>query len=259
MALPLWGNLQKAQDDAEKIEEAIVRLIQAHNEDSEAHLSAGESLGAHKNEPVLEHPAGSVLADKWTMTEHDFTTLFETIDPFVTLGNVFVSFPGARILSSASGEGGRSRLKMPFESRNMTFFPQKSFLWQFVFNVETWNNGQAWFNFGFAGSDFGKSGVGLKVINNGATFYTSDRDGDNGDELAWPGFTDSSDTFLVRIQYIAGDDFVSFFANGVFVGTLAWPIGAGSPDVLGGYFATQKDGAVNTEINILSFYFSLGL
>ena len=69
MADPVWGLLQKAQDDPETIEEAIVRLITAHEADAGAHTGAGESLETHKAQDIIDHKAGSVLADKDTMTE----------------------------------------------------------------------------------------------------------------------------------------------------------------------------------------------
>lgn len=64
MSLPLWGELQKSQDNPETIEEAIIRLIGVHNDDPTSHLGEGRSLEAHKTEGVIDHPAGSLLADK---------------------------------------------------------------------------------------------------------------------------------------------------------------------------------------------------
>ena len=41
MSIPVWGLLEKGQTDPETIEEAIARLILAHNEDEESHLGSG--------------------------------------------------------------------------------------------------------------------------------------------------------------------------------------------------------------------------
>lgn len=73
MALPLWGQLEKAQDNPQTIEEAIAQAIAEHEADPEAHLGAGESLSMHKHEEVIDHPAGSVLLDKMTASETMFT------------------------------------------------------------------------------------------------------------------------------------------------------------------------------------------
>lgn len=69
MTLPLWGLLQRSQDDPETIEEAIERIVQEHNADPESHLQEGESLESHKTEDVIDHPPGSVLFDKITSRE----------------------------------------------------------------------------------------------------------------------------------------------------------------------------------------------
>jgi len=64
MVLPLWGLLQKSQDEATTISEAIASAIVAHEEDPTSHLGTGESLQAHKNDTVIDHPAQSVVLDK---------------------------------------------------------------------------------------------------------------------------------------------------------------------------------------------------
>ena len=64
MPLPVWGNLQKSQIDPETIEEAIARLIQAHEDDPNAHIEAGESLHSHKAAEIIDHVVHSIIADK---------------------------------------------------------------------------------------------------------------------------------------------------------------------------------------------------
>jgi len=64
MTLPLWGQLQKSQDDDESIEQAIAKLVQTHTIDPTSHLGTNESLSSHKHENVIDHPAGSIVGDK---------------------------------------------------------------------------------------------------------------------------------------------------------------------------------------------------
>ena len=59
-----WGNLLKSQISAEKIEAAILRMIQNHEDDADAHLEIGESLQSHKASVIIDHIAGSVVSDK---------------------------------------------------------------------------------------------------------------------------------------------------------------------------------------------------
>lgn len=78
MGLQTWGGLPKSASDSETIEEAIDRLIGTHESDASAHLGAGESLQAHKNDSVIDHPAESVVADKLSSSD---TFLFLPVVP----------------------------------------------------------------------------------------------------------------------------------------------------------------------------------
>lgn len=61
---PTWGMLAKSAVDDETIEEAIGRLILAHNESEDSHLEAGQSLQSHKAAEIIDHLASSIVADK---------------------------------------------------------------------------------------------------------------------------------------------------------------------------------------------------
>lgn len=63
---PNWGMLAKNQEDPETIEEAIERLIDVHNEDETSHIGEGRSLEQHKASEVIDHPALSLVADKYS-------------------------------------------------------------------------------------------------------------------------------------------------------------------------------------------------
>jgi len=80
MSVEIWGQLDKSQDDSEKIEAAIARLIAEHEADPDSHLGTGESLEAHRASEIIDHRAGSVLSDKTTMTEHEIYDSFTSID-----------------------------------------------------------------------------------------------------------------------------------------------------------------------------------
>lgn len=90
MALPLWGNLQKAQDDAETIEQAIARLIGVHEENPEAHLGEGESLAQHKKAEVIDHPPQSIVPDKFTTDQLTLITNFQPYSDF-EYSNIFTA------------------------------------------------------------------------------------------------------------------------------------------------------------------------
>lgn len=64
MAVVVWGVLEKSQVDNETIEEAVARLIQAHEDDANAHVEIGESLYSHKAAAIIDHLVASIVADK---------------------------------------------------------------------------------------------------------------------------------------------------------------------------------------------------
>jgi len=63
MSISVWGLLEKSQIDPETIEEAIVRLILAHNTNEESHLGAGQSLQSHKASTIIDHLIASIIAN----------------------------------------------------------------------------------------------------------------------------------------------------------------------------------------------------
>ena len=62
--IPVWGLLGKSATDNETIEQAIVRLIAAHESAPTAHLSDDGSLQSHKAAEIIDHRAGSIINDK---------------------------------------------------------------------------------------------------------------------------------------------------------------------------------------------------
>ncbi|MES2382885.1 MAG: hypothetical protein V4538_17690 [Bacteroidota bacterium] len=66
MADPTWGMLPKSQVDPQLIEERIAQMISEHESDPEAHLGVGESLEQHKTNEIIDHPAQSIVADKFS-------------------------------------------------------------------------------------------------------------------------------------------------------------------------------------------------
>jgi len=81
-SLPSWGQLQKALDDPQTILEAVEELITAHNDDQQGHLGGSRSLETHKSESTIDHPAGSVIADKSGPADINFNINYQNLDGF---------------------------------------------------------------------------------------------------------------------------------------------------------------------------------
>ncbi len=94
MGLPLWGQLEKAQDDTDTIDTAIADAITEHEADPTAHQGVDESLEAHKSEEVIDHPKSSVLADKLSASDIIFNYSFESLDAFPNSSGLILDFAG---------------------------------------------------------------------------------------------------------------------------------------------------------------------
>ena len=70
-----WGTLPKAQDDATTIDSEISAAIAAHNADPDAHTATGQALDLHRVNEVIDHPAGSIVQDKFVNDSLSFTTI----------------------------------------------------------------------------------------------------------------------------------------------------------------------------------------
>jgi hypothetical protein len=90
--------MTKAQDDSTTIDQAIQAAILAHEEDPESHMGVGESIENHRVNDVIDHPQGSIVADKSTTLEIDLYTQFESTNGWITNGDIDGGFwPGLRL------------------------------------------------------------------------------------------------------------------------------------------------------------------
>lgn len=212
MAVETWDQLPKNQTDPELIAEAIARLIAVHEADPNAHAGAGESLEVHRQTDVLDHPAGSVLADKYTLTEVDVYTDFGSLSGWVTSGDLDNSFwPGIRLGSNYPVTTG-TRLVSQEGFCEQVFDLSKDFLIEFGGTISDSN--YATYFVGLSNADYPASGntcVGFKLVNGsmrgifgkGATFYQTDVIG-----------VDVSEPHTYRAQYNAGEKVIYFYCDG---------------------------------------------
>ena len=102
MALDIWGDKPKSQIDSTTVDEEIASLIEAHNDDEDAHLESGQSLQSHKASEIIDHLAYSVLRDKLAFDRFTIDTVFESIDAWVTSGNVYIAGINALAVATAA-------------------------------------------------------------------------------------------------------------------------------------------------------------
>lgn len=217
-----WGQMTKAQDDSTTIDEAIVSAIQAHEEDPESHMGVGESIENHRDNEVIDHPLGSVLADKATQTELVVNTLFENSASFYKYGTPTFSFPGFTISPTAINYAGREVVSIDGEAQQLTLEFEHDFMMQFSFLSENWEGADFKAQVGFDLSGETKNGVGLKIQGGTAKFYVAKDDGSSTSELSWNTYADDVN-YVIRMQYVASEEKVYCYINGELLGTLTYP------------------------------------
>ncbi len=74
----IWGNLARATNDPTIIDEAISEAVNAHNDDPDAHLEAGQALQSHRAAEIIDHRAESVVNDKLASASRAYTAIVGT-------------------------------------------------------------------------------------------------------------------------------------------------------------------------------------
>ena len=251
MADPVWGQLAKAQDDSETIEEAIVRLIGEHESDAGAHTGAGESLETHKTQDAIDHKAGSVLADKETMTEFSIKTMFESIDGWYTGGSVSnTDIPGLVLYIEVGAVEYSYITTAPQIPHN---FNNSNFNMLFQVNCHVDVVGEDFdINLGFF-PNFGTTPYGWGFVREGGNLYAHVKSGavQNRSGIL---SVDMHDDHTYRVIYNALVEEFTFYIDGVLVATLDLP-GIGYEDDGGPmlYIKNTADSDGNLVIGTLFF------
>jgi len=228
MADPVWGLLQKAQDDPETIEEAIVRLIGEHEADAGAHTGTGESLETHKAQEIVDHPAGSVLADKETMTEFVIKDDLKSLDGWITAGDISnTNWPGIDLYIEYAVVN-KSSMYVQSSVPSSFFNTGFDMLFQITAKFDLSNDKyDAWLGmaidailptdgFGFIFED----GVTKAVFAIGSTREFSDAI-----------TNDETVEHIYRCQYEALTEEAKFYIDGTLVATLSKPTGIANLDI----------------------------
>lgn len=215
MTNPVWGQLEKALDDNETIEEAIARLISEHENDSSAHANSGESLETHKTQDVMDHPQSSVVPDKLDYRDFNFNFNYQDIAGFDSTGYA---------------EAVNMRLKLYVESGvNDTawanFYPFNTTLWgntakNILLETGLWidHNDEATMNIEWMRTFFEIEGDRIRggswINSDEITYYTD-----------WYSI-DMTKLRVIRALHITGENKTYFYIDGNLIGTVndTWEI-----------------------------------
>lgn len=223
MTLPLWGSLQKATDDSTTIDEAIAAAIAAHDDDTDAHLGSGQSLESHKTETVIDHPAGSVLADKQTNTEMLIHDTLANLGVWNQVGDVSNSdWPGVNLYIE-DGYVSKSEIYLSPQIPSPFLSTAYDSLMQVIVHIDLSNTSyNAWFGncVWSTGSSAPNDGYGF-VINAG-TLKAFVVDTGTPSYSTISGY-DVTDDHVYRAQLDAVAGTVAFYVDGILEATLDVP------------------------------------
>lgn len=103
MSIEVWQTLPKNQSEAETIEQAIARLIVAHNDDVTAHLGENQAIQSHRASEIIDHLAESIVADKFIpqlIGTKLITGNYSSPAMFPSIGNIEFYIDGLVLYSS---------------------------------------------------------------------------------------------------------------------------------------------------------------
>jgi hypothetical protein len=222
MSTEVWGLMPKSQEDSETVEQAISRIVEQHNDDPTAHLGAGQSIAVHRAQDIIDHKAGSILADKWTYSEQEFSTTFENLSAFYTLGTASELWPGFTLEPTGAGYANRGEVQIDGESGQLEIDFAREQLLQVIFNADIASDGQVIFGLFSESVSSIKKGFGVEINGTTMNFFASNEAVNSFHTLNYPAF-EALKTYVVRMFYSPIDDVISCFVNGSLIGTITWP------------------------------------
>lgn len=213
----VWGELAKSQSDAEKIEEAVTRLISVHESDPEAHLGEGDSLQSHKASEIIDHKLGSILADKFSNNEIFVSTNFDSLDSWTKVGSVIENnFPG--FLFYADGESERIIKMYSLNSLSLgTLDFTKNHFFQSLVHIDISSTAKSFFGNCWSNTDTPSEGYGFLADSTGLYGFFYNSHGLQTVEIT--GITLYHKN-VYRAQYDSLSQTVTFYVNGVQKGSI---------------------------------------
>ena len=237
MSIPLWGQLQRSQDDPSTIEDFVAAQIVAHDNDSTAHLLPGASLAAHKAFDVIDHPAGSIVGDKFSRLR-TITINFESLDALLTFGNVFPGIGDVLIRTDSTINENAGILAVPALGNPLDW--SKDMYWRLNAQFIATTDQRIQIGAGVLETGDGTTGFGFRVVNGELFAYHARTVGGEVVFTSLPidGIT-LTNTNVYEVVYVAADPSLTFFINGQQVAQFTNGLPTGAEDqVLSIYLIT---------------------
>lgn len=255
MTLVTWAMLPKSQIDNETIEQMVERKIAEHEENANSHMGVGESIDVHRKTEIVDHLAGSVLNDKFTMSEFSYTDQFLNLTNWELVNAASVEQNALRLYTE-DGETLPSVAFKPFYRPQPFQTLTKDFLIQFLCQVDMSSNENKIYlgiNNDYDTIDY--NFIGFERIGG----VTKARAQLGGTPFLSSAITvDMSLPHIYRVQHIAGESKIYFYIDGQVVAEHTYSGKTLSEDA-GPFFYNKVDGSSDGHVYIMDLFLSRGM
>lgn len=212
-ALPNWGSLTKSTTDSSTIDDAIAAAVDAHEADASAHLGAGASLAAHKAYEVIDHPAGSVVGDKFQRT-HSVNIDYNGQGGILKYGNATFDMGGVTVYTTAVANNVSTIYGVPSGYSGVDW--AKAMYIRHIAKVSSTSNMLALLGIGCDDLGDGYSGFGFKIEDGSLYAYHAEDTGSGAvfTTTAITGYT-LTDFHTYEAVYDPDAGTLTFFVDGV--------------------------------------------
>ena len=250
MSVETWDQLPKNQTDPETIEQAIARLIAVHEADPEAHTGANESLQAHRQNEIIDHPASSIVPDKLNNNSPTYQNFFSGVTNYVVEGPVNQTGQGEIVLIPYTAHL-HSLVNIPIANLGYVNFPASDIICDFTHRI-TKSSG-VHFTGVLALGDY-TNGFGIEYTETHfRCFYSYE------DNLVYSSYIANDLNGLTnwRFYLSAIDKAIYFIKNGVQVATIPFSESGGEVLYQMQFLVDQAgSGSVQCAISCLRLYFN---
>lgn len=256
MATEVWGMLAKSQIDPETIEEAIARLILAHNEDETAHLGVGQSLQSHKASEIIDHLVRSIVADKLSATQRFMRSSIEALDgwDYWGSGTIALRWPGV-VLFVGWAVDKNYHLLSSTTSAQLLIDNEKNPIFQSTVKVQSAINSEFWLAFGSEPPAYTEApGFGFWFHDDKLYGYYNELAGTLEVELSGVNVATLN---IFRAEVNSGEKKIYFYVNGVQKGVISFTSFGDSDNASVYFYIKNLSAAQNQWLYVGEFFIAI--
>lgn len=269
MSNPVWGLLEKAQDDDQTILEAIDAKIAAHEADEEAHLGVGESLQSHRAEEIIDHVAGSIVQDKIlngeinlakkSWSEFEFCTVFESLDAWLKSPSGITQSVGGVLLDTGATISTKRYLTAESLGDTSALDYSHTMFFQTAFKLGQITDQTLYIVVGSCELDDSDNGFGFKIVNGTLyAFHVMWNEGEKYETTTEITGITLTNFNIYRAEYDPNVVRIKFYVNGILKATHSDDIDSGVNPQFSTFYIIN-DAAASKKLYIKYLFFAKNL